>query len=407
MDEAVEKTNNLHYQALLDHDKGDLALELGDKNRLLVYHGIQMAPLHLKIEPTHQYWTDVVDEMSQKEITQLVLDHNRENAQAIAGPAPGFQAHSFTPGDLFGVILPTNQIAVLQAEEITTNSNGILLDIYYLDPLLELVGMGFTARQAETIDSAFTANLPNGVTVELIGICEHPSEGKQWWRPDGTLLASAPYEKAYGYAEPNVENDYEFAVRFGGYPEKEIRYAVKAISGEIDGGALSSAWEGGNRIENILVRVANFNASQKIATLGLGVGAGSWQLVFESPPRESVTADLPGGQQVRVEMVKEKAPGLVEVEIVHTIHDAWWRVVALDQTGGVHVGRLPIESRASEGQWITLERTFNLPLSEIEKLRLEIRPYQWITFKNVSLNPGHKTSPIIEIKPPEPKPYGQ
>jgi beta-lactamase regulating signal transducer with metallopeptidase domain len=31
----------------------------------------------------------------------------------------------------------------------------------------------------------FRATLPNGVTVELVGVCEHPTDGKQWWRPDG------------------------------------------------------------------------------------------------------------------------------------------------------------------------------------------------------------------------------
>jgi len=39
------------------------------------------------------------------------------------------------------------------------------------------------------------ATLPNGATVELVGVCEHPSEGKQWWGPDGALLKEAPYDK--------------------------------------------------------------------------------------------------------------------------------------------------------------------------------------------------------------------
>jgi beta-lactamase regulating signal transducer with metallopeptidase domain len=45
------------------------------------------------------------------------------------------------------------------------------------------------------VDESFKATLTNGVTVELVGICEHPSEGKQWWTPNGTLLKEAPYDK--------------------------------------------------------------------------------------------------------------------------------------------------------------------------------------------------------------------
>ena len=65
----------------------------------------------------------------------------------------------------------------------------------------------------------FKATLPNGVTVELVGVCEHPSEGKQWWRPNGTLLKEAPYDKIQSpYLEhlfPNITADskrYELAL---------------------------------------------------------------------------------------------------------------------------------------------------------------------------------------------------
>ena len=53
-----------------------------------------------------------------------------------------------------------------------------------------LLPMAKAERQAsvpptESTPEHFVATLPNGVTVELMGVCEHPSKGKQWWRPDG------------------------------------------------------------------------------------------------------------------------------------------------------------------------------------------------------------------------------
>ncbi len=41
--------------------------------------------------------------------------------------------------------------------------------------------------------SKWWTRLPNGATVELVGICENPSAGKPWWGPDGSLLGYAPY----------------------------------------------------------------------------------------------------------------------------------------------------------------------------------------------------------------------
>ena len=42
--------------------------------------------------------------------------------------------------------------------------------------------------------------LRNGVTVELLGVCEHPSVGRQWWRPDGSPLTERPYDDEDGRA---------------------------------------------------------------------------------------------------------------------------------------------------------------------------------------------------------------
>ncbi|MFH1616211.1 MAG: Clp protease N-terminal domain-containing protein [Planctomycetota bacterium] len=69
----------------------------------------------------------------------------------------------------------------------------------------------------------FKATLPNGITVELVGVCEHPSQGKQWWRPDGSLLEEAPYDDDFGRAFPrDGDKGYKFAVKYSGMAGKEV-----------------------------------------------------------------------------------------------------------------------------------------------------------------------------------------
>ena len=67
--------------------------------------------------------------------------------------------------------------------------------------------------------SEFSAILPNGVTVELIGMCEYPSVDKQWWQPDGSRLVSPPYDESdiniLSFVEPNTI-PLEFAFRLSG-----------------------------------------------------------------------------------------------------------------------------------------------------------------------------------------------
>jgi hypothetical protein len=69
----------------------------------------------------------------------------------------------------------------------------------------------------------FSATLANGVTVELLGVCEHPSEGKRWWRADGSLLEESPYDDDFGRAFPkDGERGYKFAAKFSGMAGKEV-----------------------------------------------------------------------------------------------------------------------------------------------------------------------------------------
>ncbi len=75
--------------------------------------------------------------------------------------------------------------------------------------------------------SPYSATLPNGVTVELVGICEHPSVGKRWWRGDGSLLEDSPYDDDFGRAFPkDGEKGLKFAVKFSGMAGREFDVSV-------------------------------------------------------------------------------------------------------------------------------------------------------------------------------------
>jgi hypothetical protein len=47
-------------------------------------------------------------------------------------------------------------------------------------------------RRSAEPRAEWTATLPNGAVVTLLGVCESPSEGKQWWGPDGSPIDFAP-----------------------------------------------------------------------------------------------------------------------------------------------------------------------------------------------------------------------
>ncbi|GAJ02413.1 unnamed protein product [marine sediment metagenome] len=79
----------------------------------------------------------------------------------------------------------------------------------------ELTQKGRQKQQSSSVpETKWKAALPNGATVEFIGICENPSVGKQWWGPDGSPLDYVPYINTEPYGRPRADRKiYEFAWR--------------------------------------------------------------------------------------------------------------------------------------------------------------------------------------------------
>ena len=242
-------------------------------------------------------------------------------------------------------------------------------------------------------DSSFAATLPNGVTVELVGVCEHPSEGKQWWRPDGTMLSEAPYEKTNSYADPKDDNDFEIAFRFGGYLLDDINLAWKRIPGAINGTvAYGSALVDDKRVPDFVTITASFPKNQNTVTIPLGVAAGSWKsfAITDGRGERSTSA---GDKVVRFEAAYQKE-AKTYLMVWHNFHDAVARLIAIDTSGKPQIGN---EVEGGIGKGVEgYKYAFEVPLKEITTFHLQTRPYQWVTFKNVSLRPGHKTAVQVE-----------
>ncbi|MHC4497509.1 MAG: HEAT repeat domain-containing protein [Planctomycetota bacterium] len=145
----------------------------------------------------------------------------------------------------------------------------------------------------KTAQSPFKATLANGVTVELVGVCEHPSEGRQWWRPDGSPLKEAPYDDDFGRAFPkDGEKGYKFAVKFAGMAGKEVDVRITPTNSKsTNGGALFSTSEKngkentkyveGSLDEEIVWLGAAFDEELRYCDIRIGVCWGDWKSRYQ------------------------------------------------------------------------------------------------------------------------------
>ena len=81
--------------------------------------------------------------------------------------------------------------------------------------------------------------------------------------------------------------------------------------------------------------------------------------------------------------------GAVVVSVAHNVTDQDVRVVAVNKAGKEI--RSGSSKAGSAGVVCQITPTFaNVSLQDIKEFRLQVRPYQWAEFKNVSLQPSRR-----------------
>ncbi len=376
----AEETMVTNLQALAATSKGDLIFErLSGQTRFQAYHGTMLAPLEIKTESSNEDWTSAGEQIHQNELKQLVLEYNNRNGKVVAGRIPGFRIYPFNEGDLFAALLPSGQIAILKPKNMESNPR---LSAYYLDPLLALIGIArIEATQDSTADadkSQFIATLPNDVTVELVGVCEHPSEGKQWWRPDGSEIASP-------------DNDSGLVTIAG------TTFNIKV--------------EGSNDYEVSCDELVKHDFDFISADVSVGVAAGPWHTLREIKEHQHtysfdefnaliLPAKLEGGQYVV--RIRETLPATFD-------HDYAKRYVIKlkDQPELINLQEYHGDIVENPGELRPVEHVYVLGSDmrdRIEYIAAQYCPRQIVTFENVSLAAGHETDMQIDVhKAPEPE----
>jgi len=253
-------------------------------------------------------------------------------------------------------------------------------------------------KDKRTGQSDFTAALPNGVTVELVGVCEHPSAGKQWWRADGSLLGQSPAMNidVGGYNIPRGEAAYELVAKLTGSetllsrsctPENwKVPQARKVGLGK-SGTAKDRSGKSCLRATTAIVK----NGLEKI-DIEFGL-AGVWK------KRATISSNESSKQKIRDTGVVINPPyekdsnATITIKIPNKIDSK----MAINITAVLKNGKV-IDSavRSRNGKIRFVRSTDNyefhgVKLSDVEHFEIYTSKYQWVEFKNVSLKPNFKT----------------
>lgn len=254
--------------------------------------------------------------------------------------------------------------------------------------------------QITTCPMRRTASLPNGVTVELVGLCEHPSEGKSWWKPDGSELKDRPYRQLKHKMEDAGAKLYELAFRVQGGGNILARIAT-----DVNGIRSSSATELLNKeAEQIQPQYKQdcyetvIGCNPDIDQMDITILIGSdllWKTDTSMEAMEGATLanTSTNGPSAMIAAPIEK-DGHVFVNMAIKITGMQFRAIAMDENGKMHISSGSSTVQQNMGM---MEAQFDLPLSEIKSIQFQTQKFQPVIFKNVSLKPGEKTDVKIEI----------
>jgi serine/threonine protein kinase len=262
----------------------------------------------------------------------------------------------------------------------------------------------------------FVARLPDGGYIELLAVRLSSSTNQPWWRPDGS---PSTYESSIEAADKQLGSGVMALVRVK-YPlhhDEWPRQTGEKNPVEIDlGTPLGLLVKDGRQLPMVesetptyqtMFGVMSFEQALSLAnetTLPVKVAAQDWMTLTTQTPGflSSLFSSSTAGKEWTF---SETAVGALKVTVDHLAKrsDMEYRFVAIDNDGQEHNPSISQTTHTAGDVYSKCVVTFEgvgsdgpLLFKNFREVRLEARPYQNVEFRNVSLQPGHKTT--VEVK---------
>lgn len=282
----------------------------------------------------------------------------------------------------------------------------------------------------EISGAPFVARLPEGGSLELLAVRIYPQTNQPWWQPDG--LPSI-YDAAIEAETKEPAGRGVVALVRIKYPTTHVKWPLPAggknsVGIDLANGPGFAVKDGRRLLEPddpnspgfTMFGVMDFKeplADTNATTLPVKLATGEWRTLIAQKPGWLVSLlDSPARKEWKF---SETPDGALKVTITHFVENAEmeYRLIAVDTDGTQYLPSMAQRTKRADEPSATLEATFapptgsgdrwQLPLNRVREVRLEARPYEQIEFRNVSLQPGHKTTVTVkdfgdtQASPPE------
>ncbi|MCF7972220.1 MAG: M56 family metallopeptidase, partial [Phycisphaerae bacterium] len=254
--------------------------------------------------------------------------------------------------------------------------------ILVLAGILTPTTVALMPRTIESIDAGnaeteqYRATFSRGFVVELLGICEYPSETKSWWRPDGMPLAMSIKTQDTSSYTPD-DPGYEFVFRRTG----DASFKIDSIKGAKNKSHLEVLSPKG-----LIAFRAHISSQYRETDITLAVPNGAWNTVHASSSlHASTSATVRGKTLILGALVSAGEDCIVSCTDELGYEDAT-RIIVKDSDGREHLG-VALTDTGIKGLRQRTIRYEKLALADVSEVRFQMCSYVYRTLKNISLRP--------------------
>lgn len=279
---------------------------------------------------------------------------------------------------------------------------------------LAIVAVGvWSATQGE--DDGTTpgpaVKLDGGIEIKLLGVSYQPSENQPWWTPEGAALPGDPLATRWKPGKTHVYDEGEHREL-----ALEVRGAERDVHAWVDwapGDKLatwSTFWNFQNdeqtskKLTLLRAVTAGFPKGEKQRDVLVRLAVAPWTpyQVIDLKQEQPQPEENPVDGTVQLQRVHERTDGTTQVDLTFPANfelRAHHEVLGEDLSGNkLDLHGVTVSDAGARGL------IFRCPLDRLAKVRVRFRWYTHeVTFRNVSLQPGHATkvkAKVIKFAPP-------
>jgi hypothetical protein len=244
-------------------------------------------------------------------------------------------------------------------------------------------------------NAPYRVELPDGATVELVGVSEPPPGGGVWWRPDGSPLAIVPGGNAGSSLEPH-ENS--IVRRFAVYLVTDGKADVNEpgpLGPDVVWYAQSSGSTTKERVGNKILEKRQFMAAMppdSRTSIVVKYAGGPWKTVASVGPKGAASFGFEHGAGIVWDGASDE-DGAARIAAAYHVEQPLTRIVALDDRGEEHESEPRMGGTANNVR-LRSARFPGLPIARVKAFHFQSRTFDHeIDFRYVSLHAGQK-SPV-------------